>query len=319
MDALRRKGRIFPPVMLRIQRRQAMLPAGAEALRNARGSAPGMWLESGRRVVVSLPGVPHEMHGLFEAAVLPRLQPRVRGVVVSRHYRFAPFFESSIEAAIGARLKALHGKHGFTATVLARAGECSLILTVRAATRGAAAARLRRVAPPLLAALSRRPYTHRGETPEAAVQRRVEAAGVSLSLAESLTGGLLAERLTRQPGASRWLAGGMVCYQNRSKLKLGVPAALLERHGAVSAPVAKAMARAAKRTFSTDYALATTGYAGPEGGDARNPVGTYFVALAGPRGLIRVESFLSVGARPQVREQAATHAMMLLLDALKKH
>lgn len=318
ISALQAKGRTFPPAMRRVQRRQAMLPEGAVPLRNERGSAPGLWLVSAGRVVVSLPGVPHEMQGLFENEALPRLRPRITGAVASRHYRFAPFFESRIEAAIGGPLKALHRKKGCSATVLARPGDCSLILTVRDAGRRAAEARLTRIARPLLAALPAAPYADDGDPPEAVAQRLLEKAGATLALAESITGGLIAERLTRRPGASGWLAGGMVCYQDAVKRKLGVPAVVLQRHGAVSAAAARAMALAARRGFSTDYALSATGYAGPGGGDTRHPVGTCFVALAGPRGRTVVESFQSAGVRQQVREQAATHAMMLLINELKR-
>ncbi len=320
-DALagfQKKRRAFTPAMMKAQYRQAKLPSGGIPLHNLLGTAPGLWLEIGRTVVVCLPGVPREMKGLMEAAVLPRLRGRLDGAVASRHYRFAPMFESMIEAAIGPRLKKINSEPGLSVTVLARPGECSLILCARGATTGNAEARLRRIAGPLLKALPQSPYTDRGEPPEAVAMAQLENAGASLSLAESLTGGLIAERLTRIPGASRSLAGAMITYQDRIKRKLGVPRAVLKKSGAVSAAAARAMARAARKYFSTDYALSATGYAGPGGGDSRHPVGSYFVALAGPRGRTRVEYFQAAGDRQLIRERAATHALMLLINALLK-
>lgn len=317
LAGFQKNNRRFTPAMMKLQDRQAMLPANAIPLQNLRGTAPGLWLESGGKVVVCLPGVPIEMRGLMEEAVLPRLRDRIRGAVASRHYRFAPMFESMIEAAIGGRLKKINARPGLSVTVLARPGECSLILRAHAATARKAEAHLHGIAGPLLDALPQSPYTDRGEPPEAVAMALLEKSGASLSLAESLTGGLIAERLTRIPGASLSLAGGMITYQDPVKRKLGVPGDVLKKSGAVSAASARAMARAAQKYFSTDYALSATGYAGPGGGDRSHPVGSYFVALAGPGRRTRVEYFQAIGDRQLIRERAATHAIVLLINALQ--
>lgn len=307
--ALAAQGRTFTAAQKKIQMRQTRLPAGATALFNARGSAPGLWIDARGRALACLPGVPHEMQGLFEGALAPRLRARTDGRFAVRHYRFAPLPESAIESAIGARLKKLKNPE---ATVLAQPGACALILRARGRTRAAAEKLLEKASRELLAALPLAPYSDAGESAEQAVAARLGAAGKTLALAESLSGGALARRLTAIPGASRWLRGGMVAYTETAKRKLGVPAELLARHGAVSAEAAAAMAEAARREFAADFALATTGYAGPEGGDAATPVGGFFVALASASGT-RSEPGRGYGARAAIQESAATHALALLL------
>ena len=308
------RGRSFMADTWRLQLRQARLPAGAVALRNLRGSAPGLWLETAGPVIIALPGVPREMEGLFSEAVLPRLAARADGAFASAHYRFAPLAESEVEAAIGATLKKLKNPE---ATVLARPGECSLILRANAPSLKKAAALLHRTAAPLLKRLPA-PFTDDGRDIELLVAERLANSGKTLALAESLTGGLIAARLTAIPGASQWLRGGAVVYTESAKQELGVPVALLKKHGAISAACARALALAVQHRLDADFALATTGYAGPGGGDTRHSVGTYFVAVALPGGRVRVEKSLGIGSRETVRQRAATHALSLLLRQLKK-
>ena len=147
--------------------------------------------------------------------------------------------------------------------------------------------------------------------------RALLARGLRLALAESCTGGLLGARLTAVPGSSRYLLGGVVAYHNRAKSALlGVPHRLLARHGAVSAPVAAAMARGARRAFGADIAVAVTGIAGPGGGSAAKPVGLVFVAVGG-RGRTRWRRVLLKGGRGRVRAQAADLALSMLLEHLE--
>jgi nicotinamide-nucleotide amidase len=150
-----------------------------------------------------------------------------------------------------------------------------------------------------------------------AVGRALIACGGRLALAESCTGGLIGGRITAVAGSSRWFLGGAVAYHNRIKERLlGVPAATLRRRGAVSAAVAAAMAAGARRAFASDFALAVTGIAGPDGGSAEKPVGLVYVGLAAP-GRTRVQKAVFPGSRPQVREQAADLALNLLLSYLE--
>lgn len=156
-----------------------------------------------------------------------------------------------------------------------------------------------------------------GDVLAAQVGRALLARGQRLALAESCTGGLIGGRLTAVPGCSRYLLGGLIAYQNHAKsVLLRVPSAMLRRHGAVSAPVAAAMARGARRVFGADIALAVTGIAGPGGGSAAKPVGLVYVALSG---FARTRGVRAVfdGGRRRVREQAADLALNLLLDHLE--
>jgi PncC family amidohydrolase len=158
----------------------------------------------------------------------------------------------------------------------------------------------------------------KGETALAALAGRALLARRSrLALAESCTGGLVGALLTAVPGSSRYLLGGVVAYHNRAKSSLlGVPHALLARNGAVSAPVAAAMARGARRAFGADLAVAVTGIAGPGGGSAAKPVGLVFVAVSG-RGRTRCRREIFAGSRSRVRAQAADLALMMLLEHLE--
>lgn len=310
---LSKSGRSFMADTWRLQLRQARLPAGSVALRNLRGSAPGLWLENAGSVIVALPGVPREMEGLFREEVLPRVKARASGAFASAHYRFAPLAESEVEAAIGAMLKKLKNPE---ATVLARPGECSLILRAGAPSAKAAAALLKRTAAPLLKKLPA-PFTADGRDIELLVAEHLAMTKETLALAESLTGGLIAARLTAIPGASNWLRGGAVVYTDAAKQELGVPAALLKRHGAVSTACARFLALTIQQRLGADFGLATTGFAGPGGGDERHPVGTYFVAVALPGGGIWIEKGLGIGFRETIRQRAATHALSLLLRHLR--
>lgn len=151
----------------------------------------------------------------------------------------------------------------------------------------------------------------------AGVARALLARGARLALAESCTGGLVGGRLTAVPGSSRYLLGGVVAYHNRVKAALlGVPAGMLRRHGAVSAPVAAAMARGVRRLFGADLAVAVTGIAGPGGGGPRKPVGLVFVAVCGG-GRTRWRRALFAGGRDRVRAQAADLALIVLLEHLE--
>lgn len=157
----------------------------------------------------------------------------------------------------------------------------------------------------------------RREPPERRLARVLTARGLRLALAESCTGGLLGGRITAVPGSSRYFLGGLVAYHNRIKARLlGVPAAMLARHGAVSAPVVAAMARGARRAFGSDLGLAVTGIAGPGGGSPDKPVGLVYVALSLP-GASRVRRARLSGGRRRVRERAAELALNLLLESLE--
>jgi nicotinamide-nucleotide amidase len=258
--------------------RQADVPSGATVLPNRNGTAPGLYLAAivgdtkNSRHFFLLPGPPRELQPMFKESVLPilrRIAPSTdRGC---RVFRLAGVGESVVEAAVGSQLLALPGAElGYCA----RAGEVDVRVLGTAAVLNKAEELLREAFPLLL-------YTTAEEELEDVVVRALRERKASVVTAESCTGGYLAHRLTNVSGASAVFLGGFVTYANEAKASaLGIEPALIARHGAVSSGVAAAMANGALRKLGADYALATTGIAGPDGGSDEKPVGTVFIALA---------------------------------------
>jgi nicotinamide-nucleotide amidase len=279
--------RAFGRPMPAVNRRQAMVPVGgpegsAEVIPNPRGSAPGLRLQAPARATLFLfPGVPAELEGMVADRLVPWLAERAGGARRERvTLKVASYAESEVEERIAPAYEEF-GKEAIT--VLAGAGE----ILVRCVAGGADAERRARLAAMeerLAALLGPGVYARReDETLEAVVGRLLAGRGETLATAESCTGGLLAERLTRVPGSSAYFLGGVVSYSDRLKTELlGVPAAMIREHGAVSEPVARAMAEGARERLGADWAVAITGVAGPGGGSEEKPVGTVYLAWAGP-------------------------------------
>jgi nicotinamide-nucleotide amidase len=305
------RGRAMPRRLDRL----ALLPQGAE-LWPAPGE-PGWALAVRRALVAVLPlGSPH-LRALLEGP-LRAVAEDVGGaesVTLMRTLRTAGLGLADAEERLGAWL----GREGPVAvSCLPADGEVWVRLTCRAASRSTAEARLDALDGELRGVLGEDCYGQDGETLEGAVARRLETRGLRLSTAESCTGGLLAHRLTGPPGASRIFDRGLVAYSLRAKQELlGVPGELLETHGAVSAPVAEAMARGAARTGRSPCALAVTGFTGPGGGAPDRPVGTVFVAALTPDG-VTVRRHVFAGSRDAVMRQAVTAALDLLRRLLRR-
>lgn len=289
-------------------RRQALVPAGATVLLNAHGTAPGLYLPATGETphLFLLPGPPRELRPMFANQVLPlidRLLPAGQERPGCRIYRTVGMGESAVEALVGTGLEAIAGLEiGYCA----RLGEVDLRCIGLAPALAAADAIVR-------SALGGHILAQPDDTLEIAVVRAMTARGKTLATAESCTGGLLASLVTDVPGASTVLRAGFVTYLEASKTALlGVDAALIARCGAVSEPVAAAMAAGARRIAGADYALATTGFAGPTGGAEGRPVGTVFIALAGPEGEPEVEQRLFQVDRGTFKILAANAALDLL-------
>jgi nicotinamide-nucleotide amidase len=260
--------------------RQAQVPAGAEVLANEAGTAPGLMLArpSGTRFIL-LPGVPHEMEHLMVRAVLPRLEAEARAAGWMPRQRRGFKVSGMVEVQVQEALDGLEGTgagEGVGLTLLASPGEISVILRAHDTPlldRAAAEARAR---------LGSRIFTENlDDGLEHAVGRLLHQRGFTLATAESCTGGLLGQLVTRVPGASGWYVQGWITYANEAKSTLlGVDPAVIQAHGAVSEEVARAMAEGACARARTDRALAITGIAGPDGGTPDKPVGLTFVALA---------------------------------------
>ena len=305
-ERFRRLGRAMPAV----NRTQAEVPDGATVLVNPRGTAPGLWVEDRGRVVVMLPGVPSEMRGLLAEEVLPRLAERSSGLVVrSRTVRTTGVAESALAERVGAieddiaplTLAYLPSTEGVELRVTAwglRADDAERRLA-------AATAQLRERA-------GEDGYGEDGADLAAVVLAQLRARKARLVVAESCTGGLLSGRITAVPGASDVFIGGVVAYDNVLKSEtLDVRPELLDKHGAVSEQVVRAMAEGVQRQFAVDAALAVTGIAGPTGGTAEKPVGTVWLAArygADVRALRRIFP----GDRGEIRARASQAALDLL-------
>jgi nicotinamide-nucleotide amidase len=259
--------------------RQADVPAGAEVLPNQNGSAPGLYLRANINPQIHsphlflLPGPPRELQPMFQAFVIPILRLIVPASVLieRRLYRIADKGESLVEEVIGDRVLAVPGiELGYCA----RPGEVDVRIVGKANAIEQADAIIK-------STLGRSVFSATDETLEEVVIKLLVQRNQTVAVAESCTGGLLANRITNVPGASAVFPAGYVCYANQAKIDmLDVDPQLIEKHGAVSEQVARALAEHARVCARSDYALATTGVAGPSGGSREKPVGTVYVALA---------------------------------------
>ncbi|HEX8191030.1 MAG TPA: competence/damage-inducible protein A [Pyrinomonadaceae bacterium] len=296
--------------MPEINARQAMVMEGAEVLPNPNGSAPGMYLEHDGRVVVLLPGPPREMKPMFEGLVLPRLAERSGGVRVARRVlRVAGLGESAVDERIAPVYTQYKNPQ---TTILFTNTEIEIHLTAQGKTEAEAELLLDGLAGQIEERLGDSVFAFRGEKMEEVVGLRLAVAGFTLATAESCTGGLVAHRLTEVPGSSTYFTEGVVAYSNEAKTRLlGVPAELIERHGAVSAEVAEAMAAGVKQVAGTDFGLSITGVAGPGGGTEEKPVGLVYVALSDDAHTEHKRLILP-GDRQLIRWRASQFALDLL-------
>jgi nicotinamide-nucleotide amidase len=262
---------------------QAYFPDGAEVLANPIGTAPGFMLDVKTAVFFCMPGVPREMMRMMDEQVLPRVAARVSGagVVRARLLRTFGMGESMLDAELADVAATGDVVLGFRTSF----PDNYLRPVARAATIAQADALLDRVCDAIRARLGPLIYGEGEETLEQVVGRLLRERGARVAVAESCTGGLIAGKLTDVPGSSAYFQGGVVAYADDAKRALlGVPEALLAEHGAVSDPVARAMAEGARARFGADLAVATTGISGPDGGTAAKPVGLVYVALADAAG-----------------------------------
>jgi nicotinamide-nucleotide amidase len=264
--------------------KQAMFPRGAEVLPNPIGTAPGFLLEEKGALFFCLPGVPREMTRMMDEQVLPRLARRAGSggpVVRARLLRTFGTGESMLDAELADIAAGGDVSLGFRTAF----PDNYLRPVARAASIEEAEAKLDHVCRQIRERLGAIVYGEGDETLPMVVVRLLRERGLSLAVAESCTGGLVSELLTSVPGASECFLGGIVAYANAAKLRfLGVPEALLREHGAVSDPVARAMAEGVRERFGADFGVATTGISGPGGGTPEKPVGLVHIALARAEG-----------------------------------
>ncbi len=300
----------FGVVMPAQNSRQAMVIEDAVVLPNPNGTAPGMFLEHQGTAIVLLPGPPREMRPMFENYVRERLGSRSGSLrVVRQILRVAGMGESAVDEKIAPVYTKYENPQ---TTILFNQSEIEVHLTARGRTDAEAQALLGKVSSEIEEQLGTAIFSFAGETMEQVVGLKLSVGGYTIGVAESCTGGLIAQRLTDVPGSSKYFIEGVVAYSNDAKTRtLGVEPMLLLEHGAVSAPVAEAMAEGIRKRAGTDFGLSVTGIAGPDGGTEEKPVGTVFIALSYEAGTEHRKLKLP-GDRNLIRWRASQAALDLL-------
>jgi nicotinamide-nucleotide amidase len=296
--------------------KQADVITGATVLTNSNGTAPGQWIsgksDGKEKIIVLLPGPPHELKSLVESAVLERLRARVpKRSIATRVLKVTGMGESACDARVAPIYKRYPDVN---TTILAGPGEIQLHLRAQAPSLDAAQLRVDDLGDKLEAELGDAVFSDNGDSLEQIISYYLQMRSATLSVAESCTGGLVAERLTSVSGSSRYFIGGAVVYSNELKTQLAdVPADLIEDFGAVSEQVAKALAEGIRKRCGTTLGLGITGVAGPTGGTAEKPVGLVYHALASESGTEVVKRNFP-GDRQRIRWFASQQA----LDMVRK-
>jgi len=298
--------------------RQADVLAAAVVLPNANGSAPGQWLqteyEGKARIAILLPGPPHELRPMFDSQCFERLRAAVpTQFIAKRVLKVAMVPESELDA----RIAPIYTQFAdIQTTILAHAGEVQIHLQTRSSSKEATDARVNELAGKIEDELADRIFSTAGESLEQIVGCYLEMRSASLAVAESCTGGLLAERITNIPGSSHYFLGGAVVYSNELKTAFAdVPPGLINQHGAVSREVATALAEGIRRRCKSSFGMGITGIAGPDGGTPEKPVGLVYIAVADGERTDVVERRFP-GDRERVRWWSTTQALDMLRTRL---
>lgn len=313
LDAIKARFRSFGREMPDTNVRQAMVPEGGEPLNNPRGTAPGLWLEDGERMIALLPGPPRELQPMFREEVLPRVSRRISGVrMFHRELRVTGMGESMVDA----RIQPIYKRYSdVNTTVLAAPGEVQVHLRMWTEDAAQVQKTFAEIEQGFEIALTDRIFSRDGSPLHDVVARLLTVNNATIAAAESCTGGLLAERLTSIAGSSTYFLGGVVCYSNEMKTAWAdVPKELIDAKGAVSPEVAVALAEGIRRRVGSTLGVGITGIAGPGGGSEEKPVGTVHIALASPSET-KARALRFPGDREMVRMQASQAA----LDMVRVH
>ena len=302
-----------------LNRRQALVPSKAQVLHNKFGTAPGMWIETNGKVFISLPGVPYEMKALMKNEVLHRLQEK---------YHFPFILHKTVltyglgESAIAERLENFENQlpDFIKLAYLPNLGRVRLRLSAKGFDKEKINAEMESQVKQLIS------YVEdifvgfeEDESIESIVGKKLIDQNKTLSVAESCTGGMVSERITANSGSSKYFKGSIVSYSTQSKQEvLKIPLEIIENHSVVSKQVAEAMAKGVQRLFKSDFAIATTGNAGPTKGDSNEEVGTVFIAIAGPDYVLS-EKFTFGKGRVRVITKASNKAFELILNEILKN
>jgi nicotinamide-nucleotide amidase len=303
-----RRGLTMPEV----NRRQAMVPRGAVVLDNPMGTAPGLFILHGANVVILLPGPPRELQPMFDLVCRGPLQERAG---LERAFRTTLFITGRGESHVEQLVQPIYARWRdstppIATTILAAMGQIELHLTVRETDATRAAAILDRARAELMAVIAEDVYSTDGRMMEEIVGDLLKTRGYTIAAAESCTGGLLTSRLTDVAGSSAYVRASVVAYAYEDKTSLlGVAKEMIETHGAVSEPVAIAMAEGIRQRTGADVAVAITGIAGPAGGTKTKPVGTVVIAVIVPGQPVYVRTYSFIGGRSMVKFQATQAAL----------
>jgi nicotinamide-nucleotide amidase len=298
--------------MPEVNRRQGQVPRGARVLPNVNGTAPGLLIADGDRLIALLPGPPREVHPMVEALCETSFRERASG---ERLYKAVLFVTGRSESHVEEAAQPIYSQWvaatpPIVTTILASPGQVELHLTLRDADEARGTAAIAAARDALHGALGDDVFSTDGRPMEEIVGGRLRDAGYTFAAAESCTGGLLKSRLTDVPGSSAYVRGSVVVYDNDAKTTLlGVSPRLIEQHGAVSEPVALAMAEGARSRMGADVTVAITGIAGPGGGTPEKPVGTVAIAAIAPGHPPFVRTYSFVGGRALIKFQSTQAAL----------
>jgi nicotinamide-nucleotide amidase len=298
--------------------KQADILSSATVLPNPMGTAPGQWIsgkyDGQERILMLLPGPPYELKALFDAECIPKLRAKVPPQhIAARVLKIAMMPESQVDARVSPIYKAYADVE---TSILAGGGEIQLHFHCRKESRADAEGRVDELVGKVEDELGDAIFSRKGETLEQIVSYLLQMRGMTLAVAESCTGGLLAERITSLSGSSRYFLGGAVVYSNELKTQFAnVSKALIDKRGAVSREVAAAMAEGIRKRCLSSYGVGITGVAGPTGGTEQKPVGLVYVALAGDEGTQVVERNFP-GDRTRIRTFATQQALEMIRRAL---
>ncbi|MGE0637489.1 MAG: competence/damage-inducible protein A [Bacteroidia bacterium] len=296
--------------------KQAEVPESCTVIHNANGTAPGMWFEENGKVFVSMPGVPYEMKKMMGTEILPRLKKKYSlPTIVHRTVLTQGIGESFLSEIIAEWENSLADKN-IKLAYLPSPGMVRLRLSASGNDELALRKRVEEKVEELNKLIPQHIYGYEKDTLEQIVGRLLKEKKQTLSLAESCSGGLIAHLVTSVPGSSAYFMGGVVSYSYESKTNmLGVTTETLEKFGAVSEEVVTQMAEGARREFKTDWAVSASGIAGPDGGMEGKPVGTVWIAVAGPAG-VKAKKFQFGGDRERNIQVTAITALNMLRKAL---
>ncbi len=296
--------------------KQATLIPSAQALPNPYGTAPGWWVEKDGHIIVAMPGVPREMYRMWEQEAIPRLSPYTGGLIFTRILRVSGLGESMVEE----RLDSLIHSNNPTIATYAKTDAVDVRITAKAGTRKEAEQQVAQMEARVRQILGHHIFGIDKETLSDVVGKLLLARKQTLAVMESLTGGLLANRITDVPASSAYFIGGVVAYSTALKTQMGVPSGVLEQYGAISEETARAMAHAARELLGADFGLGVTGVAGPAMQEGK-PIGTVYIAIEGPEGVVTA---MGPGYRASPEDQkrlsviAALNLLRLHLTGVKK-